>query len=220
MLEQLRAAFPAAVLLVVDDGSPDGTASIVREVQQTDRRVRLLERRHERGLGSAIVAAMRMAVDEQFEYFLNLDADLSHDPAQLPALLAKARENPELDVVIGSRYVPGGEIVGWPLRRRWMSRIVNRFAVRYLSLPVNDCSGSMRCYRTSTLEKVGLDSLQCTGYALLEELLVRIDRMQGKMSEVPIAFTERALGQSKLTLSEAFRSIKFMLRLAWQLRRK
>ena len=100
-----------------------------------------------------------------------------------------------------------------------MSKMVNRFATGYLKLPVNDCSGSMRCYRTSALRELGLDSLQCTGYAVLEELLVRLHQEGHKMVEVPITFTEREAGQSKLTLREAARSIRFMLRLAYSLKR-
>ena len=116
-------------------------------------------------------------------------------------------------MVIGSRYVPGGRIVGWPLRRRIMSKLVNRFATLFLGLPVRDCSGSMRCYRTDSLRSIGLDSLQCTGYAVLEELLVKLHRHHCRMKEVPITFTEREHGTSKLTVREAIRSIGFMVRL-------
>ena len=219
MLEGLRRAFPDARLLVVDDHSPDGTGDLVRQVQRRDDRVDLIVRKDQRGLGSAIVDAMRFTVEHGYEFFLNLDADQSHDPAQLPMLLDRARSQHEVDVVIGSRYITGGKIVGWPLRRRIMSKLVNRFATGFLKLPVKDCSGSMRCYRTSALDAIGLDSLQCTGYALLEELLVKLDRHGSQMVEVPITFTERELGQSKLTMKEAMRSVRFMLRLAFTMGR-
>jgi dolichol-phosphate mannosyltransferase len=219
ILVGLRQSFPDAFLLVVDDNSPDGTADLVREAQREDDRLSLVVRKNQRGLGSAIVDAMRYAVAEGYEFFLNLDADLSHDPKQLPMLLERARSIPKVDVVIGSRYVPGGEIVGWPLRRRLMSKMVNRFAIGFLRLPVRDCSGSMRCYRTAALDALDLDSLQCTGYALLEELLVRLNRNGSPMTEVPITFTERERGHSKLTIKEAFRSIGFMMKLAMTLRR-
>lgn len=214
MLCGLRDAFPGATLLVVDDNSPDGTADRVQAFQANDSCIELIVRTDKRGLGSAIVDAMQHALDGGYEFFLNLDADLSHDPAQLPTLLAAAREDQEVAVVIGSRYIPGGKIVGWPLRRRLMSKMVNRFATRFLKLPVNDCSGSMRCYRTSALKTVGLNSLECTGYAVLEEVLVKLDRNGFKLCEVPITFTERELGHSKLTIKEAIRSIQFMMRLA------
>ena len=219
-LAGLRKAFPHADLLVVDDDSPDGTAELVQKFRQQDEGVNLIIRKDERGLGSAIVTAMKQAAKGNYAFFLNLDADQSHDPAQLPSLLEMARENPEVDVVIGSRYVPGGEIVGWPLRRKLMSKMVNRFAIGFLKLPVKDCSGSMRCYRTSALQAIKLDSLQCTGYAVLEEVLVKLDRNGSKMAEVPITFTERELGRSKLTLGEAIRSVKFMLRLAFTVGRR
>ena len=220
MLSGLRDAFPNAQLLVVDDDSPDGTAERVKQFQQSDAQVEIIVRKDKRGLGSAIVDAMRFAVQRGYPYFLNLDADRSHAPEQLPRLLEKAKSGEEIDVVIGSRYVPGGKIVGWPLHRRLMSKMVNRFATAFLKLPVKDCSGSMRCYRTAALEAIGLDSLQCTGYALLEELLVRIHRNGGRMEEVPITFTEREQGHSKLTFTESVRSVGFMMRLAIALRQR
>lgn len=219
MLSGLRRAFPDADLMVVDDNSPDGTADLVREFQQDDDRVELIVRRNARGLGSAIVDAMKYSVAHGYRFFANLDADLSHDPWQLPELVSAARRVPDVDVVIGSRYVAGGEIVGWPMRRRLMSKMVNRFATAFLKLPVKDCSGSMRCYRTSALDALDLNSLQCTGYAVLEELLVRLHRNGSKMLERPITFTEREHGHSKLTFKEAVRSARFMLRLALTLRR-
>ena len=219
MIGGLRASFPDACLLVVDDNSPDGTADLVREIQAGDAGVLLVVRKDQRGLGSAIVDAMKYAVAGGYEFFLNLDADLSHDPKQLPALLDRAKAEAEVDVVIGSRYIAGGKIVGWPIRRRLMSKVVNRFATGFLNLPVKDCSGSMRCYRTAALDALDLNSLQCTGYAVLEEILVRLNRTGSKMIEVPITFTERERGQSKLTWAEAVRSIQFMVKLAITLRR-
>ena len=216
LVSRLRSALPEADILFVDDNSPDRTSDEVRRCASEDDRVRLIERFDERGLGSAIIRAAVVAVDDDYDFFINLDADLSHDPAQLPALLQAAIQDDAVDVAIGSRYVAGGKIVGWPLRRRIMSRMVNRFATIFLRLPVRDCSGSMRCYRVSTLRDLDLTSLQCEGYALLEELLVRLNRPGRKMVERPITFTERQDGESKLTLREAIRSVGFMFRLALQ----
>lgn len=214
LVGELRAALPAARVLVVDDNSPDGTAQLVAELGKNDDQIEIIVRQGERGLGSAIVAAMRQSVEQRYDFFINLDADLSHDPHQLPRLLERAVDDESLDVVIGSRYVPGGKIVGWPLRRRVMSKLVNRFATGVLRLPVNDCSGSMRCYRVEALNALQLDQLQCTGYAVLEEVLVKLHQRGSKMAEVPITFTERELGQSKLSFAEAVRSIRFMVKLA------
>jgi len=219
LIEGLRQALPQATVLVIDDNSPDGTAETVRQIQSSDPQVQLIVRSNQRGLGSAIVLAMNHAVQSGYDFFVNLDADLSHDPAQLPSLLDVALEHEQIDVVIGSRYVTGGRIVGWPLRRRMMSKLVNRFATACLKLPVKDCSGSMRCYRVSALAAIGLDRLQCTGYAVLEEVLVRLHQHGSRMVEVPITFTEREAGQSKLTVGEAMRSVRFMVRLAASLKR-
>ncbi len=211
MVSGLRAAIPEADVLVVDDESSDGTGEVVSAIAQSDPAVRLIVRRGERGLGSAIRLAMAQAIEGDYQFFLNLDGDLSHDPAQLPSLLQRARQSPDVDVVIGSRYIAGGAIDGWPLRRRVMSRMVNGFATRCLRLPVADCSGSMRCYRVAALRAIGLDSIHSNGYSVLEELLVRLHRGGSKMAEVPITFTDRIKGESKLTLGETIRSATRML---------
>lgn len=214
MLRSIRDTMPEADVLVVDDNSPDGTAELVGRFAENDPSVSLMLRTDQRGLGTAIVAAIHHAIQNQYEFFLNLDGDFSHDPRRLPALLAAARQDESIDVVVGSRYVEGGAIVGWPCHRRLMSRVLNQFATRLLGLPVRDCSGSMRCYRVSALEKADIDSLRCQGYALLEELLVRLHRIGCKMAEIPITFTDRQRGESKLTFREALRSVGFMMKLA------
>ena len=115
---------------------------------------------------------MEDAIAGGYDYFLNLDGDLSHDPDQLPTLLHRMKQPPTVDVVIGSRYIRGGAIDGWPLHRRMMSRMVNGFATRVLRLPVSDCSGSMRCYRVAALRRIGVENIRSDGYSVLEELLV------------------------------------------------
>ncbi len=214
LVRGLRLAIPEADVLVIDDDSPDGTGAIVSAMAESDSSIHLIVRRDEHGLGSAIRRAMRYAIEGEYQFLLNLDGDLSHDPAQLPALLHRARRLPGVDVVIGSRYVDGGAIDGWPLHRRWMSRLVNGFATRCLRLPVRDCSGSMRCYRVEALRKIGLDSVHSNGYSVLEELLVLLHRSGAEMSEVPITFRERTKGESKLTFGEVFRSSLRMLAMA------
>jgi dolichol-phosphate mannosyltransferase len=216
LVTQLRAAVPAAKILVVDDNSPDGTAESVSGLMHQDPLLQIIVRRNERGLGSAIRHAMQSAVEEQFTLFVNLDADFSHDPAQIPQLIERATESPEIDVVIGSRYVAGGKIVGWPLHRKFMSGMVNRFATLCLRLPVKDCSGSMRCYRVAALERIGMSNVRIDGYAVLEELLVILRRSGSKFAEVPITFTDRQVGESKLTLREAVRSMSQIIALAFK----
>lgn len=213
MLTRLRAAFPTADLLVIDDDSPDGTARLASEMAMKDPAIRVIVR-DERGLGGAIRKTIMVAIEGGYAFLLNLDADLSHDPDQLPSLLQRAQSEPLVDVVIGSRYVTGGSIVGWPLHRKWMSRIVNGFATLCLRLPVKDCSGSMRCYRVPALQQSEMSTLRSNGYAVLEEILVRLNRHDATMAEVPITFTDRQHGSSKLTLREAIRSIARMLSMA------
>jgi dolichol-phosphate mannosyltransferase len=206
LIAQLRSELPAADVLVIDDNSSDQTGQIVAQLASCDPSITLRVRLHERGLGTAIRDAMQSAIDQHYDVFLNLDADFSHPPARLPALLDRFQQRPVVDVVIGSRYVPGGAIVGWPLRRRMISRAVNRFATLCLRLPVQDCSGSMRCYRVSALKHVDLANLRSSGYSVLEEILLKLHRGGATFAEVPITFTERQLGESKLTIREALRS--------------
>jgi len=216
LIREIHEHLPEADILVVDDQSPDGTAELVAKHYGENAQVNLMIRRNERGLGSAIRLAMREAVNQGYDFFINLDGDFSHDPRQLPALLDEACRHPSIDVVIGSRYAKGGKIVGWPMHRKWMSRMVNRFAITCLGLPVSDCSGSMRCYRVSALEQVGLQNLRVNGYAVLEEILVRLVGQGSQLTEVPITFTDRQRGKSKLTMVEAFRSCSQMIRMSFQ----
>ena len=216
MIRAIRRALPVADVLIVDDQSPDGTGDLVREHYGDDSKVLLQVRENQRGLGGAIKKAMCHAVDQRYDFFINLDGDFSHDPDQLPDLYEEMLQQPSIDVVIGSRYARGGKIVGWPIHRKWMSRLINRFAISCLGLPVSDCSGSMRCYRVSALNKVKLQSLRVNGYAVLEEILLRMAQQGSRMSEVPITFTDRQLGKSKLTMREAFRSCLQMIRMSLQ----
>ncbi len=216
LVTQLRQAIPSADVLVVDDHSPDGTAERVSTLAQHDPQIRVLVRHDERGLGSAIRCAMKQSVEQDYEFFINLDADFSHDPAQVPLLLRRAVDPPNVDVVIGSRYARGGRVVGWPLHRKIMSGLVNRFATLCLRLPVKDCSGSMRCYRIAALRRIGVSNLQIDGYAVLEEILVVLRRHGSEFAEVPITFTERRQGHSKLTFKEAIRSMSQIIALAFK----
>ena len=214
LLAGIRAAVPDADLLVIDDNSSDGTADLARQFGEQDERTEVVVRTQDRGLGTATRDAMKSAVAGSYDYFLNLDGDLSHDPEHLPRLLDRAMQTPTVGVVIGSRYTAGGEIIGWPLHRRWMSRVVNHFATRCLRLPVRDCSGSMRCYHVADLVRIDVSNLRARGYAVLEEVLVLLHGEGVKMAEVPITFTDRQQGRSKLTLREAVRSMFQIVRLA------
>ncbi|MCM2370324.1 polyprenol monophosphomannose synthase [Aporhodopirellula aestuarii] len=206
LLTRISDALPTADILVVDDNSPDGTANQVDQFAQAKGRadsIRCLIR-EQRGLGGAIRAAMMAAIDGRYDLFCNLDADLSHDPADLPRLVAAVEHG--CDVAVGSRYVADGEIVGWPLRRKWMSRWINLIARRRLGLPVKDASGSFRCYRVSKLAELDLDNQPSEGYSFLQEVLLKLHQHGATFKEVPITFTERTVGDSKLDFREAVRS--------------
>ncbi len=214
VLAGLREHVASATLVVIDDESPDGTAKVARAFAALDPSTEVIVR-NERGLGGAIKRGIAHAIQRDFDWLINLDGDLSHNPAHVPRLLAAALVDTDApDVVVGSRYMSGGAIVGWPLRRRWMSRTVNRFATACLRLPVSDCSGSMRCYRVSSLKRIDPAILRSNGYAVLEEILVALYKADCKFAEVPVTYTVRAHGTSKLTFAEAARSAMQIIQLA------
>ncbi len=191
---------PQADLLVVDDNSPDGTGELADEIAAADSRVHVLHREGKLGLGSATLAAFGFAIDRGYTYLLNMDADFSHHPRFIPDLLACMER---ADVAIGSRYVPGGGISGWSIKRHFMSRCVNIYARLMLRLKTRDNSGAFRCYRVSKLREVDFDKIRATGYAFQEEILYRLSRLGCRFAETPIQFEDRRHGSSKINLRES-----------------
>jgi dolichol-phosphate mannosyltransferase len=184
---------PASSVLVVDDSSPDGTADIVRGLQASDPRIQLMIRSAKRGYGSAAIAGMQYGVRNGFDAIVTLDADFSHDPADLPRLVEALSR---AEVSIGSRYVGGIRVLNWEVRRLLLSLAANRY-VRLLSgLTSMDCTSGFRAYRVGALKKVAFDRISSTGYAFLPELLFAMGRI--RVEEVPICYTERRVGQSKM----------------------
>lgn len=208
------AVSPELQLLIVDDDSPDGTGGIALEEAKRNPRLHVLVRRGRRGLGSAIVEGFRAARRHGFEIAVNMDADFSHDPADIPRLLAAIEPagGRPMDVAIGSRRVPGGGVVGWPISRHVASRLVCGFTRLVLRVPVRDASSGFRAVQLSTFERIDGDFFR--GYAFFEHLVWRIHRAGGRMIEVPITFTERVRGESKVNLAEAARGIADLMRLA------
>ena len=202
---------PGTDILVVDDSSPDGTADWVEEQRQSDPRFKLIKRSGKLGLGTAVLAAIEYAVQNDYDYLINMDADLSHPPRFLPAVRAKAEEG--VDVVIGSRYVPGGKIEGWTWHRRVMSRGINIYARCLLGLKTRDNSGSFRCYRVALLRQLDPKSILSRGYSFFEEILFRLQKLGGTFAEVPITFEERQAGQSKLNGKEIVIALCLLLRI-------
>jgi len=191
-------------LLVVDDNSPDGTGAIADALVNTHRgRVNVMHRTGTRGLGRSYVDGLKWAIQQQVDVICQMDADLSHDPAQLPRLIAAVDQG---DVVIGSRYVPGGEIVNWPLRRKLLSRFANIYVRTVTRLSARDCTSGYRCWRRETLASMPLDRFISDGYSFLVEMLYVATRSGGRVAEVPITFVERRLGESKLSGAVVFES--------------
>jgi len=208
---QICESAPEADILVVDDSSPDGTADWVEEQMQSDSRFKLIKRSGKQGLGTAVLAAMDYSTRNGYDFLINMDADLSHPPRFLPDIRAKAEEG--FDVVIGSRYVPGGNIIGWAWHRRMMSKAINLYARRLLGLKTRDNSGSFRCYRTALLKRLDQESICSRGYSFFEEILYRLRKLGATFAEVPITFEERRVGESKLNVKEIFIALWLLLRI-------
>ncbi|HTN01604.1 MAG TPA: polyprenol monophosphomannose synthase [Planctomycetaceae bacterium] len=205
LIPEIRAALPQADLLVVDDNSPDGTSDVVRQLGETDPQVHLLWRGGKEGLGAATLAGFQAAMERSYDFVLNMDADFSHHPRYLPALYAAMNE---ADVAIGSRYIPGGGITGWPFLRHFMSRGINIYSRWLLGLKSRDCSGAFRCYRISKLREIDFSKFRSRGYAFQEEMLYRCARVGCRLVEVPIVFEDRIAGQSKINRMETIRALR------------
>lgn len=210
LLRQVRHHAPRADVLVIDDNSPDGTGRLADELAASWPWLRVLHRPGKLGLGSALLTGMAEALARGYDLYVTLDADGSHDPRYLPDLLAGMAEH---DVMIGSRYVPGGGVVNWPASRQWMSWGVNVLCRVLMRLPAKDCSGGYRCYRVALLRRAGLEQMQSRGYSFQEELLYRCCRAGARVGEAPIVFENRRAGASKLNPREVVRSMGVLLRL-------
>lgn len=213
LTDAILRVLPTADLLVVDDNSPDGSGRWCDERADCEPRIRCIHRTGKLGLGSATLEAMRYAIGNEYNVFVTIDADWSHDPAHLPALVAAIDH---ADVAIGSRYVAGGAIEGWPWHRRTMSRIVNVLSRKVLALPICDASGAFRAYRVAVLRNISLNSVRATGYAYLEEILWHLNQAGARFAEVPITFHERRAGRSKITIAEAAGKIATLFSLTFR----
>jgi dolichol-phosphate mannosyltransferase len=198
---------PRADILVIDDNSPDGTGQLADELKAADSRIHVLHRPGKLGLGTATLAAMRFAIENGYQLLLNLDADFSHPPRYIPAIVDGMVGH---DVMIGSRYVPGGGAENWPLTRRIISRSVNLFVRLFLRLPVRDASGAFRCYRVAKLREARLDCVRSRGYSFQQEVLFRCHQAGCRIGETPIVFENRKAGASKVNLRESVRSLSML----------
>jgi dolichol-phosphate mannosyltransferase len=199
-------------VLVVDDASPDGTAQAVREMAAFwPERIHLLERAGKLGLGAAYIAGFRWALARRYTHIIEMDADFSHHPATLPRLLQASRT---ADLVIGSRYVPGGRTVDWSGARKLISRAGSAYARTILGLPIHDLTGGFKCFQRATLEAIDLDSVVSTGYAFQIELTWRASQLGFRIAEIPITFADRQFGASKMNVGIVAEALVRV----WQLR--
>lgn len=198
ILARIRAANPTVDILVVDDASPDGTGELADRAAAEDEQVHVLHRAGKEGLGRAYLAGFDWGLARGYEVLVQMDADGSHPPEQLPDLLSALAD---ADVVVGSRYVPGGEVRGWPARRLILSRGGNRYTRIMLRLPVHDATGGFRAFRSDLLRELKLNDISSAGYCFQVELAWRTWRAGYNIVEVPIVFTERVRGQSKMSSS-------------------
>ena len=200
-------------VLIVDDGSPDGTGQIVAELQAVDQRIHLLEREKKMGLGTAYIAGFRWALESGYDYILEMDADFSHDPAHLKQFLKAIETN---DLVLGSRYQQGRvTVVNWPISRLILSYSANLYARAVTGLPVWDATGGFKCFRRSVLQAIDLSHVRSNGYAFQIEMSFRAWKRGFRIAEIPIVFVDRTEGTSKMSKSIIREAIWMVWRLRW-----
>jgi dolichol-phosphate mannosyltransferase len=220
VIGRLRAAEPSVDVLVVDDNSPDGTGALADELAAADPAVHVLHRAAKGGLGAAYLAGFAWALDAGYDVIGEMDADGSHQPEQLHRLLEglAGPDSEGADLVIGSRWIPGGSVVNWPLRREALSRGGNLYVRLLLGIPIRDATAGYRVFRRTALEKIDLDSVESTGYVFQTDLVTRCLRAGLTVREVPIEFVERVRGDSKMSGAVATESLRRITR--WGLRER
>jgi len=213
IIESVLAQDPRISILVVDDGSPDGTGALVDEIAASNPRVHIIHRPRKMGLGTAYLAGFRWALERDFEYIFEMDADFSHDPGHLPQFLEAARE---ADLVLGSRYRHGKvTVVNWPISRLILSYSANLYARAVTGLPLFDSTGGFKCFRRRVLEAIDLNAVRSNGYAFQIEMSFRAWQKGFRIVEIPIVFTDRTEGESKMSKRIVREAIWMVWRLRW-----
>lgn len=202
-------ACPDLHILVVDDNSPDGTQTIVESISQKDQRVRMMTRNNKGGLGTAYVAGFRYAIENGYDYVIEMDADLSHEPGEIPRFCQALDDH--ADLAIGSRYAFGVSVLNWPMKRLLLSYGGNIFARVVTGVPVNDMTSGFKAFKVEVLKSIDLKSIRSNGYAFQVEMNVRAFREGYRIVEVPIIFTERRVGTSKMSKKIVFEGVKIVL---------
>lgn len=194
-VRRLRQAVPHSDVLIVDDNSPDGTGDCADRLAARDEQIDVLHRQTKNGLGGAYIAGFRWGMERGYDVLVELDADGSHQPEQLPELLDMIDE---ADLVIGSRWVPGGAVVNWPVHREIISRLGSLYSRTLLGLRVRDVTAGFRVFRRTIVESIDLDAIESVGYGFQVDMTFRVAGLRGRIVEVPITFVERAMGESKM----------------------
>lgn len=210
MLNYLKELYPELSILIIEDGSPDGTAQIVKRVQQTNPKVHMIERKGKLGLGTAYITGFKWALEHNFEFVFEMDCDFSHDPKDIAGLLESAQVN---DLAVGSRYVGGIRILNWPMKRLLLSYFASIYTQIITGMKIQDATGGFKCFRASTLRKIDLDKVFSNGYSFQIELNYRVWKKGLKIKEVPITFSERREGQSKMSRKIIYEAVWAVWRL-------
>ena len=215
LVKHLMAQTVPLDILVVDDNSPDGTGRIADEIAATDPHVHVLHRQEKNGLGRAYIAGFGWALSRGYEFIFEMDADFSHNPSDIPKFLDAAKDD-DADLVLGSRYKDGIRVINWPLNRLILSMGAGQYVRTITGMQVSDPTGGFKCFRRRALEGVDLGSVRSNGYSFQVELTHRIWRRGGKISEVPIIFTDRFQGSSKMSKAIVREALWMVWRLWWQ----
>ena len=210
LIEQILDSNPDYHLLVVDDNSPDGTAKKVKELQNTYPNLYLEERPGKAGLGTAYLFGFKWALDRDYEAIVQMDADLSHDPKDVPRLVSELKDH---DLIIGSRYVEGISVVNWPIRRLILSYGANMYSRVITGMPIKDGTGGFKAWRNSLLEKIELDQVRSQGYSFQIEMNFRAWRIEARIKEESIIFVDRTIGESKMSKAIMYEAIWMVWRL-------
>ncbi len=198
-------------VLIVDDHSPDGTADIVKKMMETNPRIHILQRERKLGLGTAYVAGFKFAIKNKYDFIFEMDADFSHNPKEIPIILGKMEE---CDVLIGSRYIKGVNVVNWPMKRLILSYCANIYTRVITGMPIHDATAGFKCYKRKVLESIDLDSLRSNGYAFQIETNFIAWKKGFKLLEMPIVFVDRRVGVSKMNKKIVYEAV-FMV---WKLK--
>jgi len=210
IINAVLAISPDIDVLVIDDNSPDKTYEIVAEMAKENKRINLIKRERKLGLGTAYVLGFKYAIEKNYDYCFEMDADFSHNPQDIPRFLALMAE---YDLVIGSRYISGISVVNWPLKRLLLSYFANIYARIFTGCPIRDLTSGFKCYKVSALKKIDLDKLKMDGYAFQIEIHWHFWKNNFKIKEIPIIFVERRSGESKMSKRIISQAFFFVLRL-------